>query len=103
MKKIGTFQSKEWGTVVALRATYQGPDGPTAVVLQGEDGEPLTTLSVNLDGSEGLPPNCFYMKDWTENAEIAAEAKRSGLFKYRDDIPTEQSGFVTADAWEIVA
>lgn len=108
MKQIGTFNSKRWGSVNVLRATYGGPDGPTAVVLQCEDGEPLATLSVNMyrpdcsqDSSE-LPADCFFVKQWSENEELAVEAMASGLFAERNDLPSARSGFVVAPAWQIV-
>ena len=104
MKLIGKFQSKQWGEVEAHRAHYLSKDGPVAVILTLSDGEHLTTLSVNLKGhSERLPENCFYVKDWSENEELADEAAKSGLFKDRPDIPLVVTGFTIAGAWEIVA
>jgi hypothetical protein len=108
MKPIGTFNSKRWGKVTVLRSTYGSPQGPVAVVLQHEDGEPLATLSVNMykpecsEDSRDLPPNCFYAKDWSENEEIAREALASGLFRIPENLPPARSGFVVAEAWEIV-
>ncbi len=108
MKQIGTFQSARWGTVVASRATYGGPSGPLAVVLQTEDGEPLATLSVNMyrpecsDDSRDLPAGCFYAKDYGGQEELAAEALNSGFFKERDDLPEAYSGFIMAPVWELV-
>lgn len=107
MKKIGTFHSKRWGQVSVLRATYGGAKGPLAVILQCEDGEPLATLSVNMyrpdcsQDSEDLPADCFYVKQWSENEVIAAEALESGLFVERDDLPKASSGFVFAPVWQI--
>jgi hypothetical protein len=107
MTIIGTFQSPRWGKVIAHREAY--PGGAAAVLLLCEDGEPLAKLSVNMyrpvcsHDSRDLPPGCFYMKDWAENAEIAVEAVESGLFKARDDLPSAASGFVWADVYEIVA
>lgn len=109
MKAIGNFHSKRWGPVRVLRATYDGPNGPTAVVLQTAEGEPLATLSVNMyrpecsQDSGDLPVDCFYVKHWSENEELAAEALASGLFVQRDDLPVAESGWVKAPAWQIVA
>lgn len=104
MKLIGKFQSQRWGEVEAHRAHYLSEDGPVAVLLTTPDGEHLATLSVNLEGhSKYLPENCFYVKDWSENDELADEARQSGLFKARPDISRVHSGFVVAGAWEIVA
>lgn len=107
MKRIGTFKSARWGNVVAHRATYQSADGPVAVMLTAEDGEPLAHLSVNMyrpecsHDSTDLPADCFFVKRWSENEAISAEALASGLFTERLDLPTAQSGFVSAPAWQI--
>lgn len=107
MKKLGTFHSKRWGEVTVSRSTYLSADGPTAVMLTLIDGEPLATLSVNMyrpecsHDSSDLPADCFYVKDWSENEEIAQEAMESGLFMARDDLPIAESGFVSAEVWQI--
>lgn len=106
MKQIGTFTSKRWGKVRVLRASY-GANGPMAIVLQMADGEPLATLSVNMyrpecsHDSAALPQDCFYVKQWSENEQIATEALASGLFKQRNDLPVAASGYVTAPVWQI--
>jgi len=108
MKKIGSFNSPRWGAVIVSRATYGGATGPLAVILKLEDGEPLATLSVNMyrpecsRDSTDLPPDCFYVKQWSENEELAAEAMASGLFVQRDDLPVAESGWVEAPVWQIV-
>lgn len=107
MKKIGAFNSQRWGRVDVLRATYMGPEGPTAIVLQQPDGEPLATLSVNMYepecslDSRNLPRDCFYVKRWAENEEISAEALASGLFVERPDLPEAESGYVSAPVWQL--
>lgn len=105
--KIGSFTSVSWGEVQVWRSTYLHADGPLAVQLMSPDGEPLTTLSTNMyrtecsrDSAE-LPTNCFFVKRWGENAEIAAEALASGLFRERPDLGTAESGYVSAPVWEI--
>lgn len=109
MKNIGTFNSARWGAVRVLRASYDGPKGPTAIVLQCADGEPLATLSVNMyrpecsHDSSTLAPDCFYVKTWSENEELSKEALASGLFTQRDDLPVARSGYVTAPVWQIAA
>lgn len=106
---IGTYRSRQWGRVNVLRATYGSANGPTAVMLTCEDGEPLATLSVNMyrpecsHDSTDLPADCFYAKEWSENESIAAEAISSGLFVRRDDLPKAKSGFVSARVWQIKA
>jgi hypothetical protein len=107
MKKIGSFRSSRWGRVDAWRATYLGENGPTAVTLTLQDGEPLATLSVNMyqpecsHDSSDLPPDCFYAKRWGENEAISAEALAGGLFVERADLPQADSGYVTAPVWQI--
>jgi hypothetical protein len=109
MKQIGTFRSRRWGEVHAFGATYGGPKGPLAVVLQCADGEPLATLSVNMyepdcsQDSRNLPAGCFYVKQWAENETIAQEALASGLFMERPDLPVAESGWVTAPVWQLKA
>lgn len=104
---IGMFQSKTYGTVLAIRAHYEGPDGPTAVLLEA-GGEALGVLSVNMykpacsQDSKDLPKDCFYVKNWSENADLAAEAADSTLFVLRADLPEARSGFVSAPVWQIV-
>lgn len=108
MNLIGTFPSARWGTVQVHAATYEGPDGPLAVVLTDTDGQLITKLSVNMyrpscsADSQDLPKDCFYMKDWSENQEIAAEALKSNLFKHRPDLPISVSGHVWAEVFQIV-
>jgi hypothetical protein len=109
MKQIGTFQSKRWGPVTVVRSTYGRVDGPVAVQLLTAEGEPLATLSVNMyrpecsQDSSDLPADCFYVKQWSENEVLAAEALASGLFVPRDDLPVAESGWIDAPAWQIVA
>lgn len=109
MKLLGTFQSKRWGPVRVLTATYGSATGPLAVALECDDGEPLAKLSVNMyrpecsADSSTLPSGCFYAKDYGGQEELAAEALASGLFKLRDDLPHAESGFITAPVWQVVA
>lgn len=105
MKQLGTFQSARWGTVRVLRDSYDGAKGPLAVVLQCANGEPLATLSVNMyePDSRDLPKDCFYVKQWSENETLAAEALQSGLFTQRPDLPPARSGLIEAPVWQLVA
>lgn len=107
MKLIGSFQSEFWGRVDVKRAAYGGAGGPTAIVLTLKDGALLGKLSVNIScqecshDSKYLPPDCFYVKTWSENETIASEALASGLFVQRDDLKKDESGFVSAPVWQI--
>lgn len=106
-KILGTFRSAHWGEVTAIDGTYGGRDiGPLAVQLL-TDGELLAILSVNLykpecsHDSKDLPADCFYVKTWSENAGIAEEARKSGLFIERLDLPRGLSGFIAAPVWQL--
>lgn len=106
MKRIGSFHCPRWGELIAHAGSYS--NGALAVVLASPSGEPMATLSVNTyrpqcsADSRDLPPDCFYMKDWSENEEIVVAAKASGLFIERPDLPPAISGYVCADAWQLV-
>jgi hypothetical protein len=105
---IASFASREWGVVRTARSTYAEAGGPLAVMLLTESGELLTKLSVFMyrpecsEDSRDLPPDCFYLKNWSENEELAAEALAAGLFKLRPDLPTSLSGWVEAPAAELL-
>lgn len=121
MKKIGEYQSGQWGHVTVNQSTYPGTsgkggedlgDGPTAVsMLCNTDGydEPLATLSVNLykpdcsHDSRDLPAGCFYVKCWAENESIAIEVfQATGLFIERPDLGTASSGFIRGiPVWQV--
>lgn len=109
MKVIGSFQSKRWGLVNVSRSTYSRAKGHCAVTLTTDNGEPLTTLSVNMyrpecsHDSRDLPADCFYVKEWAGNESLAPEAFASDLFILRDDLPHASSGYVTAPVWQIKA
>lgn len=73
-----------------------------------EDGavwdEPYATLSVNMgQASAALTRDCFYVKTWSENAIVAAEALASGWFEPAPEFPEVQNGYVKAPAWRLRA
>ena len=109
MQHIGNFTSKRWGAVRVSRSTYGSAKGPLAITLATDEGEPLATLSVNLykpecsHDSRDLPADCFYVREWGGNADLAAEALASGLFTLRGDLPRGRSGFVSAPVWQLKA
>lgn len=108
MELIGHFDSPKWGRIAAIRGNYLEDNGPVAVMLEAPNGQLLTVLSVNMykpecsEDSQQLPKNCFYVKTWSENKDIFEDARKSGLFKERPDLPIARSGHVSAPAWEIV-
>lgn len=107
MKSIGTITLPQWGKCSVHVGTYGGPDGPLAVVLKTDTGEPLTKLSVNMykpecsHDSSDLPAGCFYAKTYGENDEIARLALASGMFIERPDLPKAHGGHVTVPVWQL--
>jgi hypothetical protein len=76
--------------------TYE--NGNTAVVVQTEIGEPYAVLSVNVE--EKLPSGSFYLKDYAENAEIAAVVTALGIFEPMEI--TTDVGWRTVEQWRLV-
>lgn len=55
-------------------------NGATACVLLSSDGMPFATLSINVAGvSENLPKGEFFLKDYSENREIAEQLIKQGI------------------------
>lgn len=101
MRKIGEFQSRQYGKVVVGVSTYETKDGPTAVALRAEDGEPIGTLSYNISQrSSRLQSHEFYAKVDRENEMIAQDALASGMF---EEVPGQfaTSGFIKTPLWRI--
>jgi len=94
MDIIGHIQTN-YGLATVRTSTYQN-NGATAVVLECENGEPLATLSVNLEGVK-LGEGEFLAKTWSENEEIAKAALDSGLFE--DTGRRVPTGWVEAQVW----
>lgn len=65
-------------------------------------GEPYATLSVNMPPYDRLPEGVFFLKEWSENAEIAAAFVESGLIEVVPDVAPRQSGYVAAEAYRFV-
>lgn len=86
-----------------VHLTKYAADGSLAVELRdAKDGEPIARLSAHMPNARPLPPECFYMKDWSENMKIARDAVQSGWFRIRHDLPIAVSGHVWADAFEVL-
>lgn len=80
-------------------ANYQNNDALAVQLIDAEDGSVFATVSVNLPESSELPPDEFYLKNWSENEEIAMELIKLGVI-----IPTgksARSGYVVADSYKI--
>lgn len=94
MDIIGHIQTN-YGLATVRTSTYSH-GGATAVVLECENGEPLATLSVNVEGAK-LGEGEFLAKTWSENEEIAKAALDSGLFE--DTGRRVPTGWVEAQVW----
>ena len=90
------FRSRRWGLVEIQEAQYFEPADRIAIQLRA-GGEPLAILTINLP-DEPLNPSEMFVKTWSENAEIAAEALESGLFV--DTGKRVPTGFVEAQIWK---
>lgn len=110
MKSIGKFKTTQFGVVEVLQSNYQKENGPLAIQLVSVGdtdkdiypGEPIAMLSINMpEYSERLAPDCFYLKNWSENMQIAADAIDSGLFERAKEFPEAYSGFVSAQAYRV--
>lgn len=78
--KIGEMRVS-YGTLSVMKGTYLTEDGLTAIWLDREDGERVAVLSVNLNIPDfDLPADRFFVKTWSENANIVEYARLSGLF-----------------------
>lgn len=88
-------QTTEFGKVEVVLREYS--NGRTAIqLIDPMDGEPITTLTVNLP-EEPLKPGEFFIKGWSENEEICGDCRRSGLF--HDTGRRVQTGWVQAEVW----
>ena len=92
----------DFGEVVMVLDKYREGGALAIELVDAKDGEPIARLSTRLDASSRLPADCFFMKDWSENQRIATEVIQSGWVKPRPDIPPGRSGFIVADAFELL-
>ena len=82
-----TFNGED---LIISTASYAGSRA-MAVVAQCADGEPYAKVSTNLD--ELPAPNCFWLKDWSENEPLAGALIAAGVIELTGRaVP---SGFVT--------
>lgn len=73
-------------------------NGNTSVALWTEE-EPLCMLSVNTENA--LPAGHFYLKEWSENAEIAHNASVQEIIKECGQHEDYASGYVVARCFTI--
>jgi len=92
MKKVQT----EYGEADLIFNKYA--NGRLAISLVSSDiGEPIAGLTVNLP-EEALEDGEFFVKTWSENAEIAKDCLASGHFV--DTRKRVTTGFVQAQVWK---
>jgi hypothetical protein len=74
------FETKNYGNVRVKRGIYSA-GGRMALKLIANDGTVAAVLTVNIpECSDLLKPGEFFVKAWSENEQIAADALASGLF-----------------------
>jgi len=72
-------------------------NGRLAIQLETENGEPYTTLTVNLPNAPLLPGE-FFVKTWDiESEEVVSAALKSGIFV--DTGARVPTGYVQAEVW----
>ena len=74
--------------------------GGVAVQTFDAEGEPYATLSVLLPESQHLPANAFFLKDYSENAAVAAAFVAAGLATPLDH-PAARAGFVWVQPYQL--
>lgn len=95
------FFSKGYGWVSLSLGRYPGTDALAIQLFQVGDPELLAVLSVNLPEFKHLleSPSETFIKVYSENAELAAEAFAAGLFE--DTGKKVSSGYVTIPIWRL--
>ena len=79
-------------------AGYYDTGRPALSLIDG-DGAPYARLTVNLPDAPDLPEGNYYVKTWSENAEVARAVLASGLMLDTGQrVPT---GFVEAAVWNL--
>ncbi len=87
-----------YGIVQVLQVTYC--NCATAVQLEGPDGEPIGTLSVNVpESADPLAENEFLAKTYSENERVVQPALDSGIFE--DTGRTVRAGYLSLPVWRV--
>ena len=77
-------------------------DGSLAIcAVEARTREPSGRLSVNVGDHTELRPGEFYLKDWSENEELAEALVISGAIHPVPDQPAFHSGFCVAFCYRI--
>ena len=59
------------GEDLVIKLSHYG-NGNLAILATDLHGQPYCTLSVNMPPYDRLPDGVFFLKDWSENEEVAA-------------------------------
>lgn len=79
MEKIGEISFK--GNRLTLVRDKYKINGRLGVSVVMEDGMPYCKLSCNVVDLDLPDEDCFFVKNWSENAEIAKAVKEAGIFE----------------------
>jgi hypothetical protein len=97
------FRTKRFGNCQLVLAEYNG-NKALAMQVVSYQGEPIARISVNIPGrSEHLPPNHFYLKDWSENQLVLPDILHARVIEHAGDsfIPAT-CGFEMAEVYKLV-
>ena len=99
-----TFRSSLGPVQISFTLGQYRTGGGTAVQAWEHEGEnvtaPYAAISTNIPDGPSLPAGQFYLKDWSENSEIAQAMRADGLIERVEPQITAYSGFVTACAYQ---
>jgi hypothetical protein len=91
-----SFSTRLFGTANVITDAYRN-GGRLAVEIVDDNGEAITTLSVNMpECSHLLGDGEFFAKTWSENHDIAEDALASGIFR---DTGRTSGDIVNAQIW----
>src|SRR5262245_52905138 len=93
-----TFQFR--GETLRLHTATYAKDGCISVMALDATGFPFATLSVHITESCGLPKGAFYLKDWSENADLAGALIAQGVIR-AVPVPPVLVGHVLASAYRL--
>jgi hypothetical protein len=97
LPKLGeiTFRGEKLGI---YKENYKN-NGRLTIVVSGQDGAPFATLSCNVVDCDLPDVDCFHVKTWSENAELARAVAEAGIFL--DTGLCTPTGRVVAPIWRL--
>lgn len=97
MKLIGKILFK--GEYLSLMEEEYKNNKRLAVSVVGADGGPYATLSTNIIDADLPDADCFFVKNWSENADLALAIREANIFEVTGlSVPT---GRVVAPVWRL--